>query len=123
MYFGFILYSKGIWLQHMQDDIPWAAKDMTFLEYFRKSYEYEHDLEKKKFALNNLRATEIRYDFYRGSLKSISNLIQFDAKPNFELKETRCEIYKISISFEPIRKMNSLFNSHHTMWFSTTNDP
>ena len=89
----------------MQNDIPWAAKDMTFLEYFRKSHEYEQDLEKKKFALNTLRATEIRYDFFRGSLKSISNLIQFDPKPNYELKEARCEIYKISVSFEPTRKM------------------
>ena len=81
---------------------------MSFLEYFRKAYEYEDDLEKKKFALDNLRALEIENDFYRGSLKSISNLIQFDPKPNFELKETRCEIYKISVSFEPKRKMNSI---------------
>ena len=56
-------------------------------------------MEKKKY-LHHLREFEARRDFFTGSLRQINHLIQIDATPNLELKQAKCEIYKVSVSFE-----------------------
>ena len=88
-----------------QGKISWANKDFTYIDLYRKSFEYETDPEKKTRLLYTLRAAEARRDFFIGSLKPINHLIQFDQKPNLNLKEVQSEIYKISVSFEPKRKL------------------
>ena len=97
--------SRGLWLSLSQAKISWENKDFTYIDLYRKSYEYETDPEKKTRNLYSLRAAEARRDFFLGSLKPINHLIQFDQKPNQNLKEVRSEIYKISVSFKPKRKL------------------
>ena len=55
-------------------------------------------------CLSELRDSEARRDFFTGSVRQIHNLIQIGL-PNLELKEARCEIYKISVSFRPRGKI------------------
>ena len=88
-----------------QEKISWTNKDYTYIDLYKKSYEYETDPEKKIRQLYTLRAVEARRDFFTGSLKPINDLIQFDEQPNLNLKEVRSEIYKISVSFEPKSKL------------------
>ena len=83
--------------------------DFSYIDFHRKAYENETQPEIKMQYLHNLRDVEARRDFHRGSLRQINHLIQFDLKPNLELNEVRCEIYKISVSFEPICKSLNLF--------------
>ena len=90
-----------MWLDSREENISWANKDYTYIDFYKKSYEYETDPETKRNHLYSLRDAEARRDFYRGSLKPINHLIQFDQEPNLDLKGVRLEIYKISVSFEP----------------------
>ena len=76
--------------------------DWGFLEYFRKSIALETDPTVKLSILHCLHHNEATRDMYCGSIKQMNPLIQFDSKPNRELKEPRAELYKISISFEEI---------------------
>ena len=94
-----------MWLDWRQENISWANKDYTYIDFYKKSYEYATDPETKQKNLYSLRDAEARRDFYTGSLKPINHLIQFDQEPNLDLKEVRREIYKISVSFEPKRKL------------------
>ena len=88
-----------------QSEISWKNKDYDYIDLYRKSYENETDPQQKKNKLYTFRSAEAQRDFHTGSLKMISPLIQFDQKPNLDLKEVRSEIYKISVSFEPKRKL------------------
>ena len=94
-----------MWLSLSQAKISWANKDFAYIDLYRKSYEYQTDPEKKTRLLYALRAAEARRDFFIGSLKPINHLIQFGQEPNLDLKEVRSEIYKISVSFKPKRKL------------------
>ena len=87
-----------------QQDIPWLEKDYSYIDFFRKAYENETDPEQKMVCLSELRDSEARRDFFTGSVRQIHNLIQIGL-PNLELKEARCEIYKISVSFRPRGKI------------------
>ena len=78
--------------------------DYSYIDFHRKAYENETQPEMKMQYLHMLRESEARRDFHRGSLRQINHLIQFDMKPNLELNEVRCEIYKISVSLEYKRK-------------------
>lgn len=89
-----------------QGNISWENKDYTYIDLYKKSYEYESDpATKKTTRLYVLRAEEARRDYHTGSLKSINHLIQFDQEPNLDLKKVRVEIYKITVSFIPKRKL------------------
>ena len=99
--YGFAFFSYGLWLQNAQKHIPGIEKDYSFIDYLRKSYENELYPDKKINTFNILQDAEVCRDFHKGSVYQINNLIQFDANPNTEIKEVRCEIYKISVSFEP----------------------
>ena len=81
--------------------IPWAEKNYSYIDFYRKAYENETVPELKMMCLRELRGNEIEKDFNTDSIRQINNLIQIDPTPNIELKEARCEIYKISVSFEP----------------------
>ena len=99
------MQSHGFWLSQRQAKIHWTNKDYTYVDFLKKAYENATDPEKKRDKLHALRMSEALRDFHTGSLKPINNLIQFDSKPNLDLKEVRVEIYKISVSFEPKCKL------------------
>ena len=92
-----------------QIHIPWLHKDYSYIDFFQKAYENETRLPLKMTYLHTLRICEAEKDFHTGSIRQINHLIQFDPKPNLELKEAVKEIYKISISFEPKRKFFSIY--------------
>ena len=98
------LKSRGKSLVQKQANIPWPDRDYSYINFFRKAYEYETEPVLKIDRLHILRGSESERDFHTGSIRQIYHLIQFDPKPNLELKEARLEIYKISVSFEPERK-------------------
>ena len=55
----------------------------------------------KPHTWNMILDAESARDFFAvSSLRQFNHLIQFDDKPNFEIKEPRWEIYKISLTFE-----------------------
>ena len=92
-----------------QIHIPWLHKDYSYIDFFRKAYENETQHARKMIRLHQLRVFEANKDFWTGSLRSLNHLIQIGS-PNLELKEARCEIYKISISFEPKREFLCFIN-------------
>ena len=95
------LKSCGLSIQQQQSNIPWPEKDYSYIDFYLKAYENETEPVQKIDRLHFLRLNEADRDFYTGSIRQINHLIQFDPKPNLELKEVRQEIYKISVSFEP----------------------
>ena len=95
-------------LSEKQSNIPSAEMDWSFIDFFRRAHENEFRPEKKMQYLHQMLAHEAKRDFYTDSLRQIKQLIQI-GPPNLELKEARCEIYKISISFDAIRESLILF--------------
>ena len=95
------LKSRGQSLAEKQANIPWSDKDYSYIDFYLKAYEKETQPARKMTFLHLLRDLEANRDFHTGSMRQINHLIQFDPKPNLELKEARQEIYKISVSFEP----------------------
>ena len=88
-----------------QAGIPWIDKDYSYIDFFRKSYNYDDNPVRKELSFNAIRDSEICREYQIGSIKQINHAIQFDRKPNLRLKEPQCEIYKITISFTPISKL------------------
>ena len=93
--------SRAEGLAQKQRGVPGPEKDYSHIDFYRKAYENETEPARKMTFLHVLRDCEAFRDFYAGSIRQINHLIQFDPKPNLELKEARQEIYKISVSFEP----------------------
>jgi len=87
--------------------------DFTYIKYMRIGYENETDPIVKRDRWLNLQYSEAFRDYNTGVIKEIKNLVQLDKKPN-DLKEARCEIYKISISYEYKRKLDLNFFSYTT---------
>ena len=85
-----------------QNSIPWIDKDYRYIDFFRKSYNHDDDPVRKEITLHGIRDSEIRKEYFIGSIKQINHAIQFDQEPNRRLQEPQCEIYKITISFTPI---------------------
>ena len=97
----FIAQRYGTWLQAKQQQcgVPPNRWDFGFLEFIRKAVEYETDQDQKLKYLHALRGQEANHDLWTESIQELKPLIQFDQKPNLELKEAKVELYKISISF------------------------
>ena len=88
--------------KQMNVDLPrW---DYGFIEYYHKALALYTDPDKRSELLHKIKLNEVQRDYFTPSLRDISHLIQIDEKPNLEMKEPRCEIYKISLSFQPQRK-------------------
>ena len=99
------LEKQGYGLEQRQENIPWSEKDYTYIEYYQKAYENEdgeRNPMEKDLYLYCFREAEVNRYYFTGSLWQINHLIQFDSKPNLELKEPRLEIFKISLSFDRI---------------------
>ena len=91
------LNARGEGLDAKQLYTPWSEKDYSYIDCFRKAY--ENLTVKNPDHLHRLRDAEARREYWSGSLRQLNHLIQLTT-PNLDLKEARCEIYKISISFE-----------------------
>lgn len=86
------MYSK-------QDDaeIEPSKRNFEYIEYYRKAYELETHPGQKEFFHFEILEQEAFRDYHTETLRQIDNLIQI-GKPNFELKEAKEELYKISVS-------------------------
>ena len=73
--------------------------DHSYIEYFYKAMANEPSESLKANIFHTIKLHEADRDYHKSSLRQINHLIQLDERPNFELKEPRCEIYKISLSF------------------------
>ena len=100
-YFYWSLKRQGKGISERQHNTPWATRDYSYIELYRKAFEYENNPDAKKILYYQLLDAESKRDYHTGSMRQINNLIQMDSTPNLELKEVRSEIYKISMSFVP----------------------
>ena len=94
-------YLKQKQIKNVPDPTQW---DFEFIEYYHKAFALFTDPDKKSQVLGHIKCHEAQRDYTTPSLRNINHLVQIDEKPNQELKEPRCEIYKISISFKPHRE-------------------
>ena len=92
-----------------EENTPPSQWDYSFVEYYRKAYEFAEDDAVKYSGWIVWRQAEARRDFYTGMIKEIKSLEQFDSKPNLELREPKWEIYKITITdyFYSVESLNS----------------
>ena len=110
---GTHLYKKQIDHNHSSPADPSGTiesrKGMNYgyIEYLHKAMANRTDASENVEDFHMIKMHESFRDYYSISLWPINHLIQLDEKPNFELKEPRWEIYKISLSFELKRKLNT----------------
>ena len=100
-------------LHRKQLDLDPAAKDYGYIEYLRKPMTTVADSDSdshKQTLLNFVMFQESKRDYFTASLRQVNNLIQIDEKPNLEFMEPKWELYKISISFQPIGKFRILMD-------------
>ena len=81
-----------------------AQCDYRFIEYYHKALALSKDAGARSRLLDQIKIHETQRDNFTPSLRHINHLVQIDEKPNLELKVPRCEIYKISLSFQPSSK-------------------
>ena len=104
-----------------QQDVDPAFRDYGYIEYLQKSMGASNfsstasDINQKEAVylnvmLNDIKHHESKRDYYTASLRQVNHLVQIDEKPNLELSEPKWELYKISISFQRIRKFHKTFN-------------
>ena len=86
--------------QLKKDPSEW---DYGFIEYFQKSIANGYPMRTWNSVL--IEFYEAQRDYYTQPFRHINYLIQIDKKPNLNLKEPRWEIYKVSITFNPQRKI------------------
>lgn len=91
--------SRANYLVQSQNHLPPAQRNYNFIEYTRKAYEYETSPYEKEKTLTYLRLQEAVRDYNTGQITEIHNCIQFDQRPS-DLRESRWDIYKISLSFD-----------------------
>ena len=99
--------SYGIVLFQKQTDLDPTLRDYGFIEYLKQSV---LDNGPKESVLCFIRSQESKRDYYTASLRQVNNLIQIDEKPNLELMEPKWELYKVSISFQPMSKFQILID-------------
>ena len=92
-------------MKQKQINLHPTQKDYGYINCMRQSME----MTPEAFSPLNewiVRFDEAERDYFTPSLRQFNHLIQIDEKPNLELMEPRWELYKISISFQHIRKFN-----------------
>ena len=90
--------SRGEYLRISQGKLNLAERNYNYIEYLRKSYEYESFPSEKENKWSFVRHQEAIRDYYTGQITEIHNLVQFDQRPS-DLREARWDIYKVSLSF------------------------
>ena len=84
--------SYGTFLCQKESDLDPALKDYGYIEYLQES--------------TLIKSHESARDYFTASLRQVNHLIQI-GEPNLELSEPKWELYKVSISFQYIRKFNN----------------
>ena len=95
-----------------QANLDPAAIDYGYIEYFRKSIttiSYSRRTNGYEESLHFIKHHESKRDYYTASLRQVNHLIQIGT-PNLELMEPKWELYKVSISFQRIRKFYILMD-------------
>ena len=105
-----IYLSFGFHQKVKQQHIDPTEQDYGYINTFRKAMIVQPDPRRKEIMSNILKWQESKRDYFTASLRPIKHLIQIDQKPNMELEEPRWELYKVSISFQPIRKFDRIEN-------------
>ena len=102
------LKSLGWYLENTQGHNNFKIRpsvwDFDFVHYYRKAYENESIPWVKEHKMSSLQMAEAQRDFYTPSIKEINHLVQLDSHANTDLKESKWELYKISVSFSFKRK-------------------
>ena len=80
------------------------------LRYFQKSMENASSPEERERMLYQIKFNEARRDYWTESLKSINHLVQYDEKPNTELKEPKWDLYKLTVSFQAKSRFGIILN-------------
>ena len=73
-------------------------EDYNYIPLLRKAIEHETDISLQKDYHAALVHSETHRDFYMGSIKQFKTLSQVDIKPDYELKEAKWDLFKISMS-------------------------
>ena len=81
-----------------------ARWNYEFIEYYKKAMANSTIPDITNQLFHKIKYHGAFRDHFTPSLRHINHLIQIDGKPNLELTEPRCEIYKISLSFPPQSK-------------------
>ena len=105
-----IYLSFGQYQKDKQQHKDPAEIDYGYIDTLRKSMISEQDPRWKEDRSNKLKLHESIRDYFTASLRPINHLIQIDRNPNMELEEPIWELYKVSISFQPIRKFDRIEN-------------
>ena len=93
-----------------QTDLDPALRDYGYIEYFQKSMpDDDEEDSRKESKLCDLKCHENLRDYFTASLRQVNHLIQI-GEPNLELSEPKWELYKVSISFQRIRKFKDLID-------------
>ena len=81
-----------------------AQWDFEYIGHYKKAMAKTTDPDGITKFFHRIKHYEALRDFSIQSLRQINHLVQIDEMPNLDLKEARCEIYKISLSFRTHRK-------------------
>ena len=100
---------KEHWVNGVEDH---SKVDHGYIEYFRKAMEVDPCPSNRKSLFHQIKFFEGIRDYYSQSLKHINHLIQIDEKPNLEFMEPKWELYKISISFQPVGRYHQNLVTH-----------
>ena len=100
------VYNESLaWCQaKRQQGTPTTQWDYSYIKYFHIAHENHSDPVAKRKNWLNLQYSEAFRDYNTGVMKDLKHLVQLDPKP-LDLKEVRCEIYKITVSFDYICKL------------------
>ena len=92
-------------MHRLQDGTPESSWNYSFVEYARKAYnladQHEADPKNKEQYFNKFQWTNAMKNYYTESINEINHLVQLDRTSHLELKESKWEVYKISLSFSP----------------------
>ena len=76
-----------------------TKRDYGYIEYYHKAMPLYTDPDENSELFHRIKYHEALRDYYTQTVRNIDHLVQIDQKPNRELTEPRCEIYKITLSF------------------------
>ena len=84
--------------------------DYGYIEYYQKSLENTSSPKERERMLNQIKFNEARRDYWTESVKSINHLVQYDEKPNHEIKEPKWDLYRLTISFQAKSRFQKILN-------------
>ena len=71
--------------------------DYSYIDFYKKAFDNAKNLSEKKRFYSEIVYEEAHRDYHKGSIKEFKALKQIGV-PDHELKEAKCELFKISMS-------------------------